>query len=272
MTGISPENFEDRLRIIPAYGTLKKYGASGYRLSVYRPRAPMRTFGGELGEPLKQKDEQDEKIEPLCRLQNNITRARSVVRELGLCNDWEYFATFTLDKAKYDRDNLPRWQRDFAQWIRDQRKRGGDYRYLLIPEQHKDGAWHMHGLLGGIPEDELSSFVAGIHPEKLVRGKYLNWNRCFAKFGYCSLGRLRDAQRAVTYVTKYVTKALGAGALAAGCHAFYASQGLERAEVVARGKLLLPADFVPEYSDEWVALSWAKDAKYLDYFVTNEVG
>lgn len=40
------------------------------------------------------------------KLDNNFSRARSMVLQYALCNPWDDFFTGTLDKAKYDRYNL----------------------------------------------------------------------------------------------------------------------------------------------------------------------
>lgn len=93
------------------------------------------------------------------KLENNLSRSRNKVFEYAYCNDWEYFVTMTLDKEKFDRYDLKAWKKSLTQWIRDYRKKYGcKIQYLLIPERHKDGAWHIHGLLSGLPADRLSVF------------------------------------------------------------------------------------------------------------------
>jgi len=89
-----------------------------------------------------------------------------------MCNDWTHFITCTLDKDKYDRYNLPVFQKDLSQFLRNQRKKyKAEIKYLLIPEQHKDGAWHMHGLLQGLKECMLSDFSENT-PKKLKESGY----------------------------------------------------------------------------------------------------
>lgn len=110
------------------------------------------------------------------KLSQAIARARSVITQVAICNDWDYFFTCTLDGAKHDRYDLDSFRKVFPQWLRDYNKKYRcKIRYLLVPERHKDGAWHIHGFLRGIPSDRLTPFVRGIHPEKLVNGGYLNW-------------------------------------------------------------------------------------------------
>lgn len=53
------------------------------------------------------------------KLDNNLSRARSMVLQYALCNLWEWFFTGTLDKRKYDRFNLDKYMIDLPQWVRD---------------------------------------------------------------------------------------------------------------------------------------------------------
>lgn len=55
--------------------------------------------------------------------ENNISRAKSRVFELALCNEWDIFLTFTLDPKKYDRDDLKKFQKDLGQFIRDYKQK-----------------------------------------------------------------------------------------------------------------------------------------------------
>ena len=93
--------------------------------------------------------------------------------------------------------------------------------YLLIPERHQNGAWHIHGLLAGIPMEDVTPFTwadvrAGRCPAKLVQGGYWNWPRFAGKYGFCSLGRVRSQERVAAYVAKYITKDLVRVAAEAG--------------------------------------------------------
>lgn len=88
-----------------------------------------------------------------------------------------------MDETKYDRYNLLAWKRDFTQWLRDQRKKyrklGYDFDcpFLLVPELHQNGAWHMHGLFGDISMCLIPFFCErqqGLHlPDDLVDRGFL---------------------------------------------------------------------------------------------------
>lgn len=166
------------------------------------------------------------------KLDSSVSRTKRVCLELALCNPWDWFCTFTLDKNKYDRYNLTKWYKDFSQWIRDQRKKTGcAIAYLLIPELHSDGAWHMHGFMKDVPSVVSFSDLRRDGwqvPDKLVSGDYSCWMDYHKKFGFCSLGALKNPVAAAFYITKYITKSQCEG-IPVGAHTYYPSRGLVRA-------------------------------------------
>ncbi len=171
------------------------------------------------------------------KLASSIARSERVILEKALCNHWEWFCTFTISEKKADRRDLAAWWGKFSQWLRDQRKKGFDIRYLLVPERHKDGSWHAHGLLAGVPEAELVTFreldeqgyrtAAGRRlPRKLIKSGYYNWTAYQEKFGFCSLGKIRNPVATGFYMTKYITKDHDRMVTDVGLHSYYVSRGL----------------------------------------------
>ena len=186
----------------------------------------------------------------------NVSRSRNAVLGLGLCNPWEYFITATLDKRKYDRFNLSAWRSDFSQWIRNQRRlHGYDFKYVLIPEQHADGAWHMHGLVSGVPWNDLEKFKYKVHPLDLVLGGYRYYPAMTEKFGFNSFGKVKSQAAASRYVLKYIAKGLGESDIDRGTHLYYASQKLNRPECIIEGQ---STSFLgtPDFQNDYLASSW----------------
>lgn len=172
------------------------------------------------------------------KLVQSLSRSRRIVLELGLCNDWAYFCTFTLDPKKYDRHDLGKFKEDLSQFARDQRKKykkkGFDFSfdYLFVPELHKDGSWHMHGLVSDI-SPALISFLDQRQqgkkvPDKLIKGDFFNWPDYEKKFGFCSLGKIRNRIATAFYITKYITKDIDSSDVAVGNRSVLHSVGLNR--------------------------------------------
>lgn len=214
------------------------------------------------------------------KLDCNIRRTKNRIKELVLCNDWEYFITLTLDPKKYDRYDLAKFNKDLTQYIRDLRKKySANIKYMLIPEQHHDGAWHMHGFLMGLPKEELEpfsreQFLPYYILNKLDAGEEIyNWVGYQNKFGNCDIEPIRDKERASSYVTKYVTKDLENSIEELNAKMYYCSRGLKRAEEIKRGSTteLYKPTYIKQddngeflYSEQWLAPMSEKQAiKYI---------
>lgn len=208
--------------------TIKRYSDDKY--SICRFKHARSSCGSSSYDEIQHNEE---------KLDNNFARAKSMVKQYGLCNPWDWFATFTLDPEKYNRYNLDEFQSDLMQWIRDERKRykrlyGDDVErlsVLLVVENHLDGAWHMHGFVYGLPADEISDFIPGVHPQKLIDKGFKNWKRYGDKFGFCSLGRVGDTYSAVLYALKYINKSVGALSDMLGQHLYFHSRPLNKAKL-----------------------------------------
>lgn len=168
------------------------------------------------------------------RFSQSISRTKSRVFELAACNEFQHFCTFTQDEKLRDRFNLSDFRKDFAQLVRNiNRGRETKIKYLLIPEQHKNGAWHMHGLLSGLQPDDLRPFELTENiPErlkKMIRGgtAVYDWTRYRRAFGYFTCTEIKSHEACAKYVTKYISKDLQKTVRESGEHLFFASQGLE---------------------------------------------
>lgn len=155
------------------------------------------------------------------KLANNISRARSKIFEYAFCNQWDYFITLTIDSRKYDRYSLDDYVKHLGKFINNYNtNHHSKILYLLIPERHKDGAWHIHGLISGILEKHLI----------INKNGYLDFSLYSKKFGYCSLSPVKYHDRVSRYITKYVTKELAT--MPFGQRLYYCSKGLATAKVL----------------------------------------
>ena len=168
------------------------------------------------------------------RFSQSISRTKSRVFELAACNEFQHFCTFTQDEKLRDRFDLSDFRKDFAQLVRNiNRGRETKIKYLLIPEQHKNGAWHMHGLLSGLQSDDLRPFELTENiPErlkKMIRGgtAVYDWTRYRRAFGYFTCTEIESREACAKYVTKYISKDLQKTVRESGEHLFFASQGLK---------------------------------------------
>lgn len=199
------------------------------------------------------------------KLSNNLSRSRSRVFELAMCNQWRLFVTLTLDPNKYDRTDLQKFVKDFGQFIRDYRKKHGvDVKYLLVPERHKDGSWHMHGFLLGLPVEHLLEFTTADHLpynllERLQAGKRVfTWSEYARRFGYAVVELVENHEATSKYITKYITKEAMYTITTLNAHMFYASKGLQGSELVCKDVLTSGID-KPDYSNDYASVKWFDD-------------
>jgi hypothetical protein len=240
---------------------LKDYGGRGCKMVLFKA---LRTKGFEDVERPKKGTVNEEKLE------QNICRARSEIFELAYCNDWQYFTTFTIDPKKFGRYDLEKYHKSFTRWLRYFNEKNGTHiKYLTIPEQHKDGAWHEHGFIMGLPEEYLRLFDA--EKEKLpkyIRDKLLSGCPVYdfpayrEKFGFCDLEPVRSIEGVSKYVTKYITKDLSRSVTASGAHLYYHSLGLKKATVIKKGFLNCSQEVSWDYGNDWVKVAWYSTSEH----------
>lgn len=127
-----------------------------------------------------------------------MRRARAAVRDLALCNDFRYFVTLTLDRAKVDRYDMAAITRKLNCWLDNAVRRRG-LAYVLVPERHQDGAIHFHGFFNDALEVVYSGHTDG-------QGHEI-FNLPAWSLGFTTAIRLYgDYASAVGYVCKYIGK------------------------------------------------------------------
>lgn len=198
---------------------------------------------------------------------NNIARARTRIFEYSMVNEFDYFVTLTLNKNKQDRYDLREYIKNLGQFIRDYRKKYKvDIQYLLIPEKHIDGAWHMHGLLKNIEYSHLERFTLDMDiPDKLKKmiknGRTIyNFPLYQNKFGWVTLEKVKNQEACSKYMTKYISKSLNSsrGVTEKEQKLYYVSRGLKLPELVQKGSLnsrqvqTLPWTYQNEYINELI--------------------
>lgn len=125
----------------------------------------------------------------------SLSRTKRNIKELALCNDFEFFYTQTINKEKCDRYNLKEVQELIQKKFKAYKRKYKDFAYIIIYEYHKDGAIHIHGLVKGINESDIY----------INKNGYLS-NSFFDEIGYNSFGFIDDYLKCCNYITKYISK------------------------------------------------------------------
>lgn len=128
----------------------------------------------------------------------SMRRARAKLRRLALANGFEFFVTLTLDQTEVDRYDAKQIMAKVNRWLDNMVRRHG-LRYILVPEQHKDGAWHFHGFFAG---DGLKTVDSGVRWDGREVFNLPQWS-----YGFTTAQRLYgEYSAAVAYVCKYIGK------------------------------------------------------------------
>lgn len=253
-------------------GILKRYNDHTFKLVHMRT---LRTPGFEDCDPPsvtpRSKGHEAEKLD------ESLSRTRRIIFELALCNPWDYFVTLTINGEHHDRYDLPGTYKQLSKWLNNYNSRHGTaVRYLLVPEPHRDGAWHFHGLIFGLPPPHLTPFTLQDHIPKRLKdmlraGRELyNWPAYAGTFGFASLEAIRDPDRCASYMTKYITKELRKSSIALNHHLYYCSHGLQRAQVLFRDTLRQPIED-PDFENDYVQTkTFSAPEDGLQYFCDKE--
>lgn len=135
---------------------------------------------------------------------HSASRAKQAVYTYSRCYSWEWFITITFKPQWGDRFDYDKCSKALRVWLHNQRTRyAPDLKYLVIPEQHKNGAWHFHGLLADCGK---MVFWSSGHRDR--KSGDMIFNMVKWQNGFTTATRVRDIHRVAKYVGKYITKSL----------------------------------------------------------------
>lgn len=142
----------------------------------------------------------------------SLSRAKRMIREYSLCNDFRYFFTSTINSKLADRYSLSECQKKIRRCMKTIKQKNKSFKYLFITEKHKDGAFHFHGLCSDL---ELYINTNGFYSSK-----------DFDRIGFNSFSKINSKEKVSNYMIKYITKDCvknEAGSI------YFCSRGLKRA-------------------------------------------
>lgn len=134
-------------------------------------------------------------------------RAIQQVFDYSSSNDWDLFITLTFDPSKvdsYDYNQCSLAMQSFTRYLRDL-----NCSYLLVPEQHKSGRYHFHGLLKY--REGRCPILVPAHDKNgnlLFQGDTQIYNLPRYQLGFSTASYVKDQARVSHYISKYITKDL----------------------------------------------------------------
>lgn len=158
------------------------------------------------------------------RFRNNVSRSVNEIYDLARSNHFDWFITLTLSrkmvKDRYDYEACIR-----AIMLFTDRLRKLGCKWLIVPEQHEDGAYHFHGLVqGDLPlTDSGKTWYC-----KAADAVVPIMNLANYEFGWTTATRIQFPDRTASYIAKYITKQV---AVPRGKKSYWASRSLARPSV-----------------------------------------
>lgn len=193
-----------RIKVFPDGTRQYMWSEKGQEREYELEEKPERT-----GETVKKKEVENEK------------RAKQMVYDLARSNEWEYFITLTLGGG-VDRFDYEACCDFLAVYTRHLRYLG--CRWLIVPEQHENGAWHFHGLLAG-PVKAVRATNAHTGQPLIDKAGREVYNLTDYKAGFTTAVKLDGSPKVATYLTKYYTKDMQ---IPKGKKRYWASRNLAR--------------------------------------------
>lgn len=145
----------------------------------------------------------------------SVNRTIQTIYEYAYANEWEYFVTLTFDPDKVDRNNYKDVMKKACNWCKNMHNRyAPDLKYLLVPELHKKGGYHIHALMsdcGDMTFVDSGRVAIGKRAYKRTSNNehyptiynLENW-----KYGWSTATSVKDSAKTASYITKYITKEL----------------------------------------------------------------
>lgn len=149
-------------------------------------------------------------------------RALNEVYDIARANEWDWFLTLTLSPERVDRWNYDECAAEVMRFADVLRKAGNQY--IIVPEQHQNGAWHFHALVIG----EMKLVAAtNWHTGALIfdkQGRQI-FNVKNYKYGINTATAIGHSEKAAHYIAKYMTKKMD---IPRGKKRYWASKSLQR--------------------------------------------
>lgn len=144
---------------------------------------------------------------------NNLIRRRQNISDLAYCNGcerpWQYFVTLTFDDNfvgdSYSHEKVSKF---ISNWLHYQRKKNPKMRYLLVPELHKSGRIHFHGIFSDVPNWILIPAVNSKTGKIITKNGKTIYNLKNYKLGFTTISKIENLEAVSHYITKYITKEL----------------------------------------------------------------
>lgn len=209
---------------------------------VYERGAP--EFVGEFDEILIDEEKRKERS-----IKNSMNRTINNIYHLARSNMWDWFITLTFDPQKVDSLNYDMCVKCLSKWLNNLKRISPELKYIIVPEKHKSGRYHFHGLFADCWD--ISFIDSG---KKTSDGQTI-FNIGNYKLGWSTATQITDNQRVTKYISKYISKDLVS--VTVNKKRYWASRNLELCE---EEEILIDGRYLDNYVSK--LLMYSKHHKF----------
>lgn len=198
---------------------------------------------------------------------SSMNRTKRLIHDYAHGTKWDYAITLTLDPKKIDRYNKDTIMKQWHIFLTNYKKINPDFKYMFIPEYHKDNAIHFHGYLMGVPKSDLKKTGKINKYGRLI----YNWIPWAQKFGHTRLDTMPDIIderiKMNNYTIKYITLELMVHSRVYNKKRYFCSKGLPKPEskyLKSSNVLLHFADKVNDISNDMISYTTHTYKRYKD--------
>ena len=132
----------------------------------------------------------------------SLSATKNRIYNIARSNTWDWFITLTFDRKRTDSSEYDMIVYRLKIFLNNlQMRKCPNMIYLIVPELHNDGEhYHFHGLLANV--DNMRFMYSG----KDDKSGNPIYNITDWKWGFTTATRIKDSNRASSYITKYITK------------------------------------------------------------------
>lgn len=135
-------------------------------------------------------------------IESSRNRTINSIYQYALANDWELFITLTFNPVKVDSKNYDSVVNALSNWFKKTKELyAPDLKYIIVPELHKNGGYHFHGLISDFGNLPLTI-------GKTTKSGDVIFNLISYNLGFSTATFVKSSDKCCSYILKYITKDL----------------------------------------------------------------
>ncbi|MCP1640398.1 hypothetical protein J2T50_002137 [Streptococcus gallinaceus] len=178
-------------------------------------------------------------------------RIKRKIKHYCLSNKFDLFWTLTFNDEEVNALDYVEARKVLQAWLKYQREKYGKFDYIFVPELHKSGRIHFHGLTKNLTPPLFEAINPKTKRKIRKNGKQIynaeNWKK-----GFSTVSKIHDNAKTSSYITKYITKELLE--VPTGYHQphYFVSRGLQLPDITYKnaGK-----DNLEEFTPSFIAMN-----------------